>query len=273
MIEYLDLLIWPLIAAFVLTGIHVYLGLHVVTRGVIFVDLALAQVAALGMACGVFIGLEHESALIYLVALLFTVVGAALLAMTRSIEKRFNQEAIIGIVYVVSAAIMILVLSRLAEGSEHLNHLLVGSILFVSPSSILKTAVLYSFIGLFHYRFRQNFFTLSKFPDSGEKEIKNSRFWDFLFFLTFGIVVTSSVQIAGIFLVFSYLIIPAVAAMLIAKTIIGRLIVGWVFGLVGSILGILLSVLLDLPTGASIVVTFGLLLVLVFLIAPSIKKQ
>lgn len=265
--DYIDLLIWPTLAALVLTGIHVYLGLHVVQRGVIFVDLALAQVAALGMAIGVFIGLAHESVMIYIVALGFTTAGAALFALTRNIEDRFNQEAIIGIVYVVSAATMILVLSHLPEGSEHLNHLLVGSILFVSPSVVIKTAVLYSLIGIFHFYNRNHFYAVSNFPDSPILEKQHFRIWDFLFYLTFGIVVTSSVQIAGIFLVFSYLIIPAVAAMLTMKSIRDRLVFGWIFSLIGSLGGILLSVLMDFPTGASIVVTFGLLLIAVSIVS------
>ena len=264
--EYLELLLWPIIATFVLTGIHVYLGLHVVTRGVIFVDLALAQVAALGMAIGVLIGLVHESITVYLIALLFTTLGAGLFALTREIQRRFNQEAIIGIVYVVSAALMIILLSKLPEGGEHLNHLLVGSILFVSPSAVIKTAVLYTVIGLFHYRYRVAFLSVSKFPGHDEVQQVNTKLWDFMFYVSFGLVVTSSVQIAGILLVFSYLIIPAVAALLFVRGIKQRLLFGWAFGVVGSLFGMFISVLFDLPTGASIVAAFGTLLVLVILV-------
>ncbi len=263
---YLDLLFWPLAAAVVLTGIHVYLGLHVVTRGVIFVDLALAQVAAVGMAIGVLIGLQHESVLIYLVSALFAVFGAGLFALTRDVRKRFNQEAIIGIVYVISAAMMIILLSRLPEGGEHLNHLLVGSILFVSPAAIVKTAALYGLIGLFHYKYHNAFMSISGFPGYDIPDTINPLFWDFMFYVSFGLVVTSSVQIAGILLVFSYLIIPAVAALLLVQGIRQRLIFGWIFGIAGSLLGLFLSVALDLPTGASIVAAFGVLLVLVTLV-------
>ena len=264
--EYLDLLIWPMIATVVLTGIHVYLGLHVVTRGVIFVDLALAQVAALGMASGVLLGLEHESISIYFIALLFTVIGAGLFAATREIQRRFSQEAIIGIVYVVSAALMIILLSKMPEGGEHLNHLLVGSILFVSPGAIFKTAGLYLVIGLFHYRFREEFLSVSRFPGFESNRDLNTRFWDFIFYVSFGLVVTSSVQIAGVLLVFSYLIIPAVAALIYVRGITERLIFGWVFGVVGSLFGLFLSVLFDLPTGASIVAAFAVLLLIVVML-------
>lgn len=261
--DYIDLMFWPLMAAFVLTGIHVYLGLHVVTRGVIFVDLALAQVAALGMAFGALMGLEHESMAIYLIALLFTFMGAGLFAFTRDIQNRFSQEAIIGIVYAISAALMIILLSKIPEGGEHLNHLLVGSILFVSPLAVIKTAALYLTIGIFHYVYRTAFLTVSQFPDIQADSAINRRFWDFMFYVTFGFVVTSSVQIAGIFLVFSYLIIPAVAALLFVQGIKKRLLFGWGFGMVGSLFGLVFSVVFDIPTGASIVATFGALLVLV----------
>lgn len=263
MLDYMQLMLWPLLAAFVLTGIHVYLGLHVVTRGVIFVDLALAQIAALGMTVGVLFGLENESVGIYVIALAFTILGAALFALTRDIQKRFNQEAIIGISYVISAASMILLLSKMAEGGEHLNNLLVGSILFVTPSAVIKTAILYAIVGGFHYAYRKEFMTVSGFTPDGQKQLRMTRFWDFMFYMTFGLVVTSSVQIAGVFLVFSFLIIPAVAALLFSKDIRQRLFLGWGFGIVGSMLGILASVILDIPTGASIVTTFGVLLILV----------
>lgn len=266
-LEYLDIIVWPLMATFVLTGIHVYLGLHVVTRGVIFVDLALAQVAALGMAVGVLLGLEHEAGAMYFLALGFTFLGALLFSYTRSVNESVPQEAIIGITYVVSAAAMILLFSKSPEGAEHLNHLLVGSILFVTPKEILQTFALYAAIGAFHWRFRTQFLEASK-EEGGGGPSSSRRLWDFLFYITFGFVVTSSVKIAGVLLVFSFLIIPAVAAQLFVDNISSRLTFGWIFGVAGSILGILLSLLLDVPTGAAIVVTFGLMLAVAWIVRP-----
>jgi len=262
MAPYIDLMFWPLLAALVLTGIHVYLGLHVVTRGVIFVDLALAQVAALGMAIGVLLGWEIESFKLYSLALGFTFMGAILFAYTRHLNRFVSQEAIIGIVYAVSAAVMIILFSKSAEGSEHLNHLLVGSILFVTPMIVLKTFLLYSIIGLFHWIYREEFMLTSEIAGNHENQKINLRLWDFLFYVTFGFVVTSSVQIAGVFLVFSFLIIPATAALLFVRGVRNRLFFGWGFGVVGSLLGMVMSVILDIPTGAAIVATFGILLVL-----------
>ena len=259
---YFDLMIWPLMAALVLTGIHVYLGLHVVTRGVIFVDLALAQIAALGMAIGVLLGWADDSLPVYLLALSFTFLGAAIFAYTRSLTRAVSQEAIIGIVYAVSAAVMIILFSKSAEGAEHLNHLLVGSILFVTPGIVLKTFLLYSAIGLFHWIYRRQFMQTSEIPSDRASAPINLKVWDFLFYMTFGFVVTSSVRIAGVFLVFSFLIIPATAALLFVRGVKNRLLFGWAFGVVGSLLGMIISVLLDIPTGATIVASFGALLLL-----------
>ncbi|MBC8214508.1 MAG: metal ABC transporter permease [Candidatus Marinimicrobia bacterium] len=255
MLGYFDLILWPLLATFVLTGIHVYLGLHVVSRGVIFVDLALAQVAALGTAIGILIGLGHDSVPTYLIALGFTFIGALLFAITRSKNGKVPQEAIIGITYVVAAAMMIVLFSKSPKGAEHLNHLLVGSILFVTPKIVGVTFVLYTIIGLFHWFFRKKFFEASK--QYNNRELQHTKIWDFLFYITFGFVVTSSVKIAGVLLVFSFLIIPAVTALLFVNGNTKRLVFGWVFGILGSILGMLVSVIFDIPTGASIVVTFG----------------
>ena len=262
MLDMLDLILWPLLAALVLTGIHVYLGLHVVTRGVIFVDLALAQVAALGTAVGVLVGLGHERPLSYIVALAFTFLGAALFAGTRTKDERIPQEAIIGITYVIAAALMILLFSKSAEGAEHVNHLLVGSILFVTPQIVGMTFGLYAVIGLFHWIFRRQFLQASENHASGQEPDARTRLWDFLFYITFGFVVTSSVKIAGVLLVFSFLIIPAVAALLFVEGHRNRLVFGWVFGIVVSVAGMLLSLGLDIPTGAAIVATFGGLLAL-----------
>ena len=212
MYDYLDLIFWPLMVSFVLTGIHVYLGLHVVKRGVIFVDLALAQVAALGTAIGILIGFAHDSFTTYLIGLSFAFMGALLFAFTKTEKERIPQESIIGITYVAAAAMMILLFSKSAEGAEHLNHLLVGSILFVTPHLVGATFLLYSIIGVFHWIFRKKFLKASD-PDKSH-DLKNYRLWDFLFYVTFGLVVTSSVKIAGVLLVFSFLIIPAVSALL-----------------------------------------------------------
>jgi zinc/manganese transport system permease protein len=262
--DLLQFLILPFLAGLILTGIHAYLGVHVVERGVIFVDLSLAQIAALGSTFAVMQGHDVHDHVTYFWSLGFTIVGAAIFAMTRvHRETRIPQEAIIGIVYAVSAAAAILAMSKATGETEHLKDMLVGNILAVDKFTIVKTAVLYALVGLFHWIFRKKFLAISVGAHNGDAEtIPNVKLWDFLFYTSFGFVVTSSVAIAGVLLVFSYLIVPSVAAMLYARTIGVRLAIGWTMGALVSAIGILLSFKLDLPTGATIVCTFGIALAL-----------
>ncbi len=266
-----DLIFWPLIAALVVSSIHVYFGLHVVTRGVIFVDLALAQAAAVGATVAFLSGLDPEGIGAYATALSFTLLGAWLFTVTRNIRGQIPQEAVIGITYAVGAAVMVLLLSKAPEGAAHINELLVGSILFVTPGTVGYTLVLYLIIGGIMHFFRGPISEASAhYHDVAADE--SWRKWNFLFYALFGFVVTSSVRIIGILLVFSYLIVPATAAMLYVQTWRARLIFGWIMAVTASLLGILASIWLDLPTGAAIVVTLGLLLVILALLRMVIRK-
>ena len=256
--DILSFLIVPFVAGLVLTGIHAYLGVHVVERGVIFVDLSLAQIAALGATVAFLSGYDLHSVTGFSWSLGFTIVGAAIFALTRTHRTtRIPQEAIIGIVYAVSAAATILVMSKAPQETEHLKDMLVGNILAVSWHVVIETAILYAVVGAFHFVYRKKFLAISR-----GQTIPNIKLWDFLFYASFGLVVTSSVDIAGVLLVFSYLIVPSVGAMLFAHSIGPRLAIGWTMGAVVTALGIVLSFYLDLPTGATIVCTFGLALAL-----------
>jgi zinc/manganese transport system permease protein len=258
----------PFAAGLILTGIHAYLGLHVVERGVIFVDLSLAQIAALGTTMAYLAGHDLHDPVTYFWSLGFTIAGAAIFAATRMHHStRIPQEAIIGIVYAVSAAGAILAMSKAPEGTEHLKDMLVGNILTVSWETVIKTALVYAAIGLFHWIFRAKFLAISM-----GKEIPNVRWWDFLFYTSFGFVVTSSVTIAGVLLVFSYLIVPSVAAALFARRIGARLAFGWIVGAVVSAAGVFLSFQYDLPTGATIVCTFGAALALLGALRMMIRR-
>src|SRR5213083_1662858 len=254
----------PFVASLILTGIHAYLGVHVVERGVIFVDLSLAQIAALGATVALLTPYSNgdpHSTYVYWISLLFTFIGAGVFSTIRGHKARIPQEAIIGICYAVASAAAILAMSKATSESEHLKDMLVGNILAVSWSEVGKTAALYGAIGLFHYIFRRKFLTISIDPRRAEQEGISIRFWDFLFYASFGFVVTSSVAIAGVLLVFCYLIVPSVGAMLFADRIGTRLAIGWTMGTLVSALGCYFSVLFDLPTGATIVCTFGAALV------------
>src|SRR5579884_211544 len=262
--EILQFLFWPFVASLILTGIHAYLGVHVVERGVIFVDLALAQIAALGATIAILIGMDPHGVGAYWLSLAFTFVGAAVFAFARTRRGHIPQEAFIGIAYAVASAAAILAMSKATGETEHLKDMLVGNILAVSRHDVAKTAILYGIIGLFHYIFRRRFLLISSNPEQAEREGISIRFWDFLFYASFGFVVTSSVAIAGVLLVFCYLIVPSVGAMLFADKVGRRLAIGWTMGTLVSALGVWFSVLLDLPTGATIVCTFGAVLIAMF---------
>jgi zinc/manganese transport system permease protein len=262
-VSVLELLFPAFAAGLVLTGMLSYLGLHVVERGVIFVDLSLAQIAALGATIGALFGYDIHSRAAYLFSLGFTFLGAAIFAFSRVHRKtRIPQEAIIGIAYAVAAAAAILAMSKVSGETEHLKEMLVGNILSVSWSELAKTAALYVVIGALHWILRKKFLLISLDEAEAERQGVSIRFWDFLFYVTFGFVVTSSVPIAGVLLVFSYLIVPAVSAMLFSNRTGVRLAIGWSMGAIVTAIAVYLSYVFDLPTGATIVTSLGVSLVL-----------
>jgi zinc/manganese transport system permease protein len=268
----LEFLLPAFVASLILTGIHAYLGVHVVERGVIFVDLALAQIAALGATVAIVVGIDPHGRGSYWISLGFTFLGAAIFALARSRRGHIPQEAFIGIAYAVASASAILLMSKATGETEHLKDMLVGNILAVSWAEVRVTALLYGAVGIFHYVFRKKFLLISMNHDKAEQAGLNVRFWDFLFYASFGFVVTSSVAIAGVLLVFCYLIVPSVGAMLFADRIGSRLAIGWTMGTLVSALGVYLSAKIDLPTGATIVVTFGGVLILMFLVHVVLRR-
>jgi zinc/manganese transport system permease protein len=251
----------------VLTSIHAYLGVHVLAREVVFVDIALAQIAALGATAAFLFGYELETWESYASGLTATLLGALVLSLTRTRQRHVSQEAIIGVVYAVSSAGAVLLADRAPHGAEHVRAMLVGSLLSVRGSEVAKVAVLYAAIGLLHWLCRRPFFLISTDPDAAFAEGWRVRLWDFVFYASFGVVVTSSVRVGGVLLVFSYLIVPALAGVALGGTVATRLIIGWGFGTLVSILGMVASAAFDLPTGATVVCTFGLTLLGFALIA------
>jgi zinc/manganese transport system permease protein len=248
---------------------------HVVERGVIFVDLSLAQIAALGATIAILLpisGGDPHAPIVYWISLAFTFLGALVFSTIRGHRARIPQEAIIGICYAVASAAAILAMSKATSESEHLKDMLVGNILAVSWPEVAKTAALYGAIGIFHFVFRHQFLAISMDHNRTETHGRSVRFWDFLFYASFGFVVTSSVSIAGVLLVFCYLIVPSVAAMLYAESIGRRLAIGWTMGTIVSAVGVYASLQLDLPTGATIVCTFGVALIIMALVRPLIHR-
>jgi zinc/manganese transport system permease protein len=272
----LNFLAAPFVASLILTGIHAYLGVHVVERGVIFVDLSLAQIAVLGATLALVLQSDSggpHTPLVYWMSLGFTFVGAAVFATVRTHRSRIPQEAIIGICYAVASAASILAMSKAPSESEHLKDMLVGNILAVSWPEVLETAVLYGAVGAFHFIFRKQFLAISRDHEHADATGLNVRWWDFLFYASFGFVVTSSVSIAGVLLVFCYLIVPSVASMLYSEHIGTRLAIGWTMGTVVSGAGVYLSLKLDFPTGATIVCAFGAALLVMAAARPFILRR
>jgi zinc/manganese transport system permease protein len=247
--EVVEFLAAPFVMCLLLVGIHCYLGLHVLARGVVFVDLSLAQVASLGATLALLIDPEHHhSELGYLISLGATLIAAALFALARRYERHISQEALIGITYAFASAAVVLVVDRLAHGAEHLKEALVGQILWVGWSDVYKTFGVYALVGWIHWVFR------AKFIRGSFTEDKAHGFWDFLFYALFGVVITSSTSIAGVLLVFSFLIVPAVLSTLFYSTLKARLAFGWISGAIVSLVGMVVSYKFDLPVGALLVV-------------------
>ena len=252
-----ELLLWPFVAGLVLTAIHAWFGLHVLARGVVFVDLSLAQVAALGLTVAILAGHGVQSEAGYWYALAFALGGAVLFALVRAFERSIQQEAVIGIVYAVSASLGVLALDRAPQGAEHIKQLLIGSILTVTPQEVALLGALYACIGLVHAGFRRELVEVSFDPQQAAARGRRVFVWDMVFYGSFALVVTSSVRIAGVLLVFAYLIVPAALAGLFAPDLRRRLLLAWALGALLTAAGLYASWEWDLPTGPAIVSAFG----------------
>jgi len=263
----LELMLPPFVACMILVSIHSYLGLHVIAREVIFVDLSLAQMAALGTTTGLLVGIAPGSGTAQLMALAFVVLGAALFAATRTHGKsRVPQEAIIGIVYVVASAAALLVADKAPRGADAIKDVLVGTILWVTWPTIARLAIAYAILGAALFVLRRRFETISFTPEAAAAEGWRLRWWDFWFYCIFGIVITFSVPLGGVLLVFSFLVVPAVTAFLFTRRPMRLTVIAWLTGAAASGLGLFLSYKSDLPTGPTIVCSYGAVLLLAGLV-------
>ena len=274
----MNLSLWDIMApaffeCLILVGIHSYLGLHVIRRNVIFVDLALAQIAALGTTVGFLFGIMPGSSGAYWFSLSFAILGAAIFSLSRFRNEKIPQEAIIGLTYAIAASIAILVIDRAPHGAEHIKELLTGSILWVKWSTIAYAAIVYLAVGIFHYIFREKFILISENPEKAYEAGISVRFWDFLFYISFGIVITHSVGTAGVLLVFVFLVVPAVISIMITDILWKQLLIGWGMGLIVSVGGLYVSYYADLPSGPTVVASYGLLLIIVSLILFVVRAK
>lgn len=249
----------PIAACILLTLVYCYFGCHVLKREIIFIDLSLAQLAALGTTVAFSMHLELDSPGSLALSLLFIVAGAAFFSSTRSLKANIPQEAVIGIVYVVGASVALLLASQMPHGAEHLKTLLNGSILWINLSGVIQIFCVTLLVGAIHWIMWEKIFEQSrtyKNPTAG-----NSQSWisDFLFYTTLGLVIVFSVRTAGVFLIFTFLIVPAVCGALFSQSMVKQFLIGSIIGVLASFTGLLLSYHLDQPTGATLVCTFGVL--------------
>jgi ABC-type Mn2+/Zn2+ transport system permease subunit len=270
--DFIKLMTLPFLECLVLVGIHSYLGLHVIRRRVIFVDLALAQIAALGTTIAFLFSINPHSTGAYIFSLLFTFVGAAVFSMSRVRSDRIPQEAVIGLVYALAAATGILIVYGAPHGAEHIQEVMTGSILWVKGPAIAKAAVAYAFVGLFHFVFRKRFLQISEDPEAAYKAGVNVRLWDFLFYMSFGLVITHSVQTAGVLLVFVFLVVPAIVAIMLTERLGLQLLIGWGVGTLVSVGGLVISYYCDLPSGPAVVVTYGATLLVAALLVYVVRS-
>lgn len=270
---FLEIMLPAFAECLVLVGIHSYLGIHVIKRKVIFVDLALAQIAALGITVAFLFGVAPSSQGAYWFSFGFTIIGAAIFAVSRLRHDKIPQEAVIGLVYALAAAVAILVIDRAPHGAEHIKEIMTGNILWVRWETILLAAGVYAVVGLFHFLFREKFLLISNHPDRAYQSGMNVRLWDFLFYISFGIVITHSVNTAGVLLVFVFLVVPAMATILLTDKLWLQLVLGWTMGTVVSGLGLVISYVGDLPSGPAVAATYGLVLVLVALVLYVIRAS
>ena len=261
-----------LLPAFVMTTLmivtHTYLGLHVLSRGIIFVDLALAQIAALGASIAFLLGYEAHGHEAQGFAFGATLIAAFAFTGLHKIPGKTAKEVTIGCVYVVATALSLVILSRTTQGMEELKSLFNGNILWVRWEEIAFVAIAYGILVLLHGFFRQQFYILSFETNS---DTRPSLLWEFLFFASFAIVITLAVNIAGILLVFAFLIIPGFSATMLSGSFGMRLILGWVLGLIGSTIGLWISFIADLPVGATVVSLIGALPIVLLIVKYAMK--
>jgi zinc/manganese transport system permease protein len=258
--ETFNFLLFPFLACLLLIAIHAYFGIHILERGIIFVDLALAQVIGIGIALGFALGKENSFPLL----IFFAFLGAFILSLSKRVACHVNIEAFIGILYISAYAACILILDHSPHGIEEFKAIMNGNIIWVTPKEVLLTFLLYAAVGILHLVLRKSFFALSF-------EGKGGMFLEFIFFASFAVVLVKSVAMAGILQVFSFLIIPALIGRLFFQDPVKMLMAGWLVGVLVSIVGIFASLKLDLPTSPAIV--SGLALMFFFLLALKVLSK
>jgi len=269
----LDIMLPAFIECLVLVGIHSYLGIHVIKRGVIFVDLALAQMAAFGTVVAFIFHYEPDSGIAFIFSLIAAIIGALIFSLLKQKKSEIPLEAGIGVTYAIFSAATILLIEKAPHGGEHIQEILTGSLLWVQWKTIIIVVVVYALVGIFHFIFRDIFIAISEDSEAAAASGINVRLWDFLFYLSFGVVITLSVRTAGVLLVFVFLIAPSLFTMMVSSGWKNRLIIGWLMGATVSVTGLVISYKFDFPTGPSVVIVYGGVLLITSLIKLITSKN
>ncbi|HDZ41326.1 MAG TPA: metal ABC transporter permease [Bacteroidetes bacterium] len=277
----LNFILFPFLGCILIVLINVYFGIHVIKREIIFIDIALASIAALGSAVGmVLFNVGHEEVAHgdhafwpYLFSLGFISIASLAFTLLRHKTISIPLEAIIGIAYAVATTLTVIILDKGAGGDVHVHDMLVGTILWISGPQLARLAIVVAITGIFHIVFRKKFMNLTESFHNHEPDIKRYKLWDFLFYFSFGLVVVEAVKIAGILTVFAFLILPASLSVLLTGNWTGKLIVGWLAGIAASFAGLLFSLKLDVPSAPVIISLLGLVLILGYILYKSINKN
>ncbi|MFZ5515380.1 MAG: metal ABC transporter permease [Candidatus Zhuqueibacterota bacterium] len=264
MIENLKFLSVPITACILMAGILSYFGNHILSRGIIFIDIALAQIAALGTMIGLLMGFAEGSTSVELISLVFTLVIISIFALTKFEKQVVPQEAIIGIIYGLGLGVAMLLAEKIPGGSNYITKTISGNLLWTSWDDVLSSAVLFAIIGVIHILLRKPFIKISESKENLPFSIQKVRLYELAFYITFGIIVVRSVPIGGIFLVFSLLIAPTAMATLFTQKWHYRFLWSWLIGIVGSVLGMYISFDWNVSNGPTIVALLG---VMVFILA------
>jgi zinc/manganese transport system permease protein len=255
----LSFMVQAFIAALITGAVLSYLGVHVVGRGIVFVDLALGQISSLGVAFAAFIGTGLTS-----IPLIFTLAGALLMSFINIRDKRLKQEAIIGILYAFASALTVLFISKTPHGDSDIQEVLFGNILSVSWGQISALGIVFGAIALLQFVFFNKFFGLTKSFENGENHLIGIfNIWNFLFYISIGLAIVFAVKINGVIPVFSFLIIPAVSAIMLTKNNTVVFIIAFIISVFASFFGLLFSYKKDFPAGSSIVAILGGIFILV----------
>jgi len=250
-----DFVLNALIVSVIMGLLLAYLGVHVVGRGIVFVDLALGQISMLGVAFAGFI--EKDTTL---VSVIFTMAGAFLLSFINIKDKRLKQEAIIGIIYAFASAATVLFIAKTPHGESDISEVLFGSLFTVTTEQIVRMAVVFGGIALLQFVFRKKFFALTEMFEQRENhKVGIFNLWNFLFYLSIGLAIVLAVRAGGVIPVFSYLIIPAVSAIMLAKSNWLVVMLAMIISALGGFLGLIFALHFDFPAGSSIVAVLGAL--------------